>query len=119
MAASYLEMHRKTGRTEGRVYGSEVEQGAMESGKWVFTVQFFLLFCVFLKFHDKIVEKKLNGPIQHGLLLSPLPSSPNLTAGNIWFFPRSINLISKPLERLFKEYATDSAIPKGEFLVLL
>lgn len=45
--------------------GSEVEQGAMESGKWVFTAQFFLLFCVFVKFHDKIVDKKLYGRCKH------------------------------------------------------
>ena len=34
-------------------------------------------------------------------------------------FPRAINLIPKPLESLFKESATDSAISKGEFLLLL
>lgn len=34
-------------------------------------------------------------------------------------FPRSINLIPKPLESLFKESATNLAISKGEFLLLL
>lgn len=33
--------------------------------------------------------------------------------------PRSINLIPKPLESLFKESAPNLAISKGEFLLLL
>ena len=109
MSATYIETQHILRGMHGQVCGGEVGQRATESGKWVLTAQFSILFCYAFKMLPyNCGEKNQMGPysMAFSYLRSPI-------------FPRSINLILKPLESLSKESATDLAISKGEFLLLL